>query len=385
VRAAPRALVVAVVAVLLAPAAAHAADEAVTIATGEGDPVNVYITSLPPDVTNTTYTVGSRSRTVTEGWSLDLALRSGQVDPYPFKSFEVSTGGEGGLLLSKQQVVQPSDHPPVFYRDEDGMHFIRPTGQDGSGGDLLSGNFTIRAKKETALAVKASADDDAVEVGDVVRFEAEPVSNPAGEDVTYKWVFGDGGTATGLKPRYRFKKRGSYSVLVQMTTPTDDVGASDIVRVKVGDAPETGPDREGGGTNESADAPTSGAADGAGGSGVAVGTSGGGSSSSDSSPSPSTSTPQREQAPRREREPKPAPPEPTGETVTGRLLSSTSPPVASPQREVAARTGTPRDNNEPNKVPEWVWAVLAVLALVGTGWAIDNGRLARLNWGTPSP
>lgn len=59
--------------------------------------------------------------------------------------------------------------------------------------------------------------------------------------------------------RHRFAKRGSYDVVVGVTTPGDDAGASAVVTVQVG-APLAGPDRKGGGTNEEADAPDHGAA-----------------------------------------------------------------------------------------------------------------------------
>ncbi len=86
----------------------------------------------------------------------------------------------------------------------------------------------------------------------------------AGETVKINWTFDDGRSGRGREVTHRFRKPGSYDVVVGATTENDERGADDIVSVRVGKAPE-GPDRKGGGTNPDSDAPDSGAGTGTGG------------------------------------------------------------------------------------------------------------------------
>ncbi len=342
----------AVVFVALAPAAS-----ALTVIPGGGDPVVVNLAEVPHDEGN--------------GVSLSALLSHLQIEPYDYKSFEVSAGGDDAVVLARSQAVRLQE-PPLFYEDASGTYFDPRTG-DGP----ISGDLTLRLTADSPLEVKMTVSTKRTEPGELVTFEAEPVRAPAGEEITYKWNFDDDDRASGKRVRHRFKEPGSYDVIVGMTTPSDAVGVNDIVTVRVGE--ETGgPDRKGGGRSSDVAAPDSGASRGA----TGGGTTGGGTTDHGPRTTEGPQTTDHGAAPRPESAPRERRPEPqpvrSADSVEGFLLSSAT---STPPRRQAARTGTPRTDGA-RSVPEWVWAALVVSGLLGCGLLLDR---TRLNWGTPSP
>jgi glucose/arabinose dehydrogenase/PKD repeat protein len=70
-----------------------------------------------------------------------------------------------------------------------------------------------------------------------VNFSSSGTFDPDGDQVTFRWEFGDGSTATDANPTYTYERAGQYTARL---TVTDPVGASstDTVQVSVGsDAP----------------------------------------------------------------------------------------------------------------------------------------------------
>ncbi len=61
-------------------------------------------------------------------------------------------------------------------------------------------------------------------VGDPVTFDGSGSSDTDGTIVSYDWVFGDGGTGTGVAPTYTYSSAGTFDV---MLTVTDDAGSTD--------------------------------------------------------------------------------------------------------------------------------------------------------------
>jgi hypothetical protein len=199
--------------------------------------------------------------------------------------------------------------------------------------------------------------DASVDVGQAVTFTAAGEGG-AGQKLSYRWNFDDKTGRPGRQVTHRFKEKGSYNVVVSVTTPEDPVGAPDIIRVRVGPAPK-GPDRQGGGTNSSAAAPTSGTA--AGGSG---GTSGG---TGQAAGGPAQATSPAKTARRR-----PRPDTAGGEQIEGTLLSdATVVPQKPAARKRAARTGNDRVTEGGFGVPGVAWGVLITLGLAGTGALVE--------------
>ena len=109
--------------------------------------------------------------------------------------------------------------------------------------------------------MRATASTRRTRPGKAVDFSAVVERAGSGEQLEYSWYFDDGSSATGAEASHSFTKRGSYDVVVGVTSEGNETGASAVVTVQVG-APLGGPDRRGGGRNDDAGAPDHGAADG---------------------------------------------------------------------------------------------------------------------------
>ncbi|MGW0605442.1 PQQ-dependent sugar dehydrogenase [Streptomyces sp. NPDC002640] len=66
-----------------------------------------------------------------------------------------------------------------------------------------------------------------------VSFSSEGTADPDGDQLTYRWEFGDGGTSTAPNPRYTYKKNGTWTAKLTVTDPTGRT-AKATVRVVVG-------------------------------------------------------------------------------------------------------------------------------------------------------
>jgi hypothetical protein len=82
--------------------------------------------------------------------------------------------------------------------------------------------------------LKTAASTGRARPGRPITFTAIVDRAGAGERLSYSWYFDDGVSSTGPRTRHRFAKRGSYDVVLGVTTPGDDAGASAVVTVQVG-------------------------------------------------------------------------------------------------------------------------------------------------------
>ena len=351
-----------------------------------------------PDVRAREYETGA-GRVALTGWSLDRVLDAANVNPYRFGDVEIAAAGTS-VTLDRDEFLDPGafpDGPPVFWMQDGASRFLRPASASGAAGQVGGGPITLRLSRPARLSVSAAASKTRLDRGERVTFTAAVEGAPEREPVAISWYFDDGGARVrGARVTHRFRKPGTYVVLVSATTADDDPGADDFVRVRVGPEPD-GPDRQGGGTNPDANAPDSGVGTGAagpasGGSGEA--SAGGGDSETGDSTSADAdeaaaarrSAARRRARARRRAEARREPPrdssaaEPdVSEQVSGIELADLSALSSPAGRDAlrAARTGRLRDEQEGQGpgIPPAVWWTLGTAALLGLGgWREARGR-----------
>jgi PKD domain len=221
------------------------------------------------DVTARTYELRSgesRSSATVTGFSLAAILDAAGADPFSFSYLQVQRPEGGAVRLSRHQALDAgafADGPPVVYATATGTGFLRPSGgpEDDNATDSFEApqGISIVLGKGSPLLVQARASTPRTRPGRPIEFSATVEGGGAGEELIYSWYFDDGDSASGASARHAFAERGSYDVVVGVTTPGDSTGSSDVVTVQVG-APIAGPDRRGGGRNRDANAPDHGAA-----------------------------------------------------------------------------------------------------------------------------
>jgi hypothetical protein len=366
-----------VLAFVWAPAGALANDEIVVEPEGHAART-VHLSGLgEPDVVAREYTVrdttGERRVPIT-GHSLDRVLERAGVNPYMFGDVEILAAG-GPVTVGRDEVVDSDafpDGPPVFWMEGDASHFLRPANAAGAAVRVGGGGpITIRVSRPSELAVRAEASARKVDPGEPVTFTATVSGAPSGDQVDVSWYFDDGRSGNGSRVTHRFRKRGTYRVVVGATTSPDEPGADASLTVQVG-APREGPNRAGGGTSRDANAPDSGV-----GTGRSGASSGAGSRAGDGG-SGGASGEGDEAAPARKRESDPA----AGDArqVTGIELADLSALSSDAGRDAlrAARRGRLREEDDPGSgIPPGVWWALGCAALLGLGgWLESRSRPA---------
>ncbi len=320
------------------------------------------------------------------GFSLAALLDATGADPYGFSYLEVQRPAGGALLLSRDQALAGGgDGPPVVYASEAGTGFLRPsTGvEDLNATDSFTApqGIAIVLRKGTHLKVRAMASTRRTRPEETVEFNAIVEQAGSGEQLEFSWYFDDGASATSSETTHAFAKRGSYDVVLGVTTDGNDTGVSAVVTIQVG-PPVGGPDRKGGGRNDDASAPDHGAATGP--------------ESADSSPpalpaadladGPIGCTPPdtqhgRRPCVRRGATDRPAPkpeqhrPPPPGEQVIGELVSATTDIPEPESKQAAARSGQIQDNGAGGGIPGAAWGILATLGLLGLGALVETRSL----------
>jgi hypothetical protein len=330
---------------------------------------------------------GEATRTVS-GFSLAAILDAAGADPYGFSYLEVQRPAGGAVLLSRDQALDPGafpDGPPLVYPTAAGTAFLRPSAgsEDLNASDSFEApqGISIVLRKGARLQVSAKASPLRTRPGEPVHFKAIVEQAGSGEQLTYSWYFDDGASATNPEPTHSFAKRGSYDVVLGITSNGDDTGASAVVTIQVG-APISGPDRKGGGRSNSAGAPDHGAADGPepGDSAAATpftagatqGRAGRAPTDTQRGPRPrvrrGTTGPASTKA-SRERSP--------GNRVVGELVSATVDAVPPPTQQAAARSGHLDGDTGSGGIPGAAWSLLATVGLFGAGALIEARSLLR--------
>ncbi|HWM62540.1 MAG TPA: PKD domain-containing protein [Solirubrobacterales bacterium] len=325
---------------------------------------------------------GESTQTVT-GFSLAAILTAAGVDTYGFSYLEAQRPAGGSVLLSRHQALDPgafAEGTPVVYATATGTGFLRPSSgpEDLNATDAFEApqGVTLVLRRDSPLQVRAKASTQRTKAGQKVTFNAIVEGAGSGEQLAYSWYFDDGHSASGANATHSFAERGSYDVVVGVTTPGDEAGVSAVVTVQVG-APLAGPDRKGGGTDKDAKAPDHGAATGTPGAGSSSPTpesppaQPAGSSShlcSDSETKCELSDAERR---RRARE------APEGKQVSGLLLTTDAVPVE-PVSSPAARTGKLDEGaGGDGGLPDAALGLLVTGALLGFGALTETRNLLR--------
>jgi hypothetical protein len=312
------------------------------------------------------------------GFSLAAILDAAGADPYGFSYLEVQRPAGGSVLLNRDQAIGSgafADGPPLVHATASATGFLRPSAgpEDLNAGDSFEApqGVAIVLRKGQRLQVRAEASTLRTRPGKPVSFSATVERAGSGEQLAYSWQFDDGQSAEGPEASHSFAKRGSYDVVVGVTSDGDETGGSAVVTIQVG-APVAGPDRKGGGTNDDAGAPDHGVADGPEGGGSVGG------APSDAQPAAALSvrrgTTDRPRA--TEAKPKPVEAKPVeGDLVEGELVSAET-TASSPSQQSAARSGQLEDDGDSGGgIPGAAWGLLATVGLFGAGALIETRSL----------
>jgi plastocyanin len=281
-----------------------------------------------------------------------------------YSGLEVVRPGGPVVRLSKVQLLA-AGATPVIYAVGDQLVFLRPSynSDDANASDIVSvtGAMTLKQVDLGTLSVTAKASKTHVKAGELVTFTGSASGGGAGESYKFTWVFKDGTRGAGASITHRFKKRGTYEVLVAAKTVGSDRTDADVVVIQVGDPVKSKKKRAGGGTNDAAGAPVSGAADGDSGSG-------------DLAATDQTQTKQK----RRKKKRAQSADNPSLERVTGQvLLSSTTEPLTE-SSNLAARSGsqqTIKPKSSGLGISTGVWAAIAAILILAFGAALENGKI----------
>ncbi len=380
----------ALLAALLLASGARADTAQVTVVSPGGAEQTLALEALAgsEDVVDRAYVVRGSTGEATEqvsGFSLAKLIDAAGADPFSFSYLEVQRPGGGAVQVSRHQALESgafADGPPVVYAAAGGTGFLRPSNGEGDlnadDSFVVPQGLRVVLRKGTPLVVKAKASTLKTKPGKPVRFSAVVEQAGAGEQLSFSWTFDDGKSAEGAEVSHKFTERGSYKVVLGVTSPGNEAGSAAVVTIQVG-APIAGPDRKGGGRNETKDAPDHGAA-----AGPSTGTGTGGSSGLPAAPPSSYEPPVSSPVPTPEaaaETPLEPTPEPEGEEVSGELLTSaaSAPPEQGPQAE--ARRGSLQNDGESGGgggLPAAAWGGLATLGLLGLGGLLEARGLGGL-------
>jgi hypothetical protein len=208
-----------------------------------------------------------------------IQLAGSNPDQFGFLTVPRADGTTAFLPASDFSDPPPfPEGPALIWVDQASTHFFRPVrnGSDANAADniaTVSGDpLPIGLHAGNILSVRAQSSSSHVRAGKPVRLSASVSGERAGEQLSYRWTFGDGSFAGDQTNRHVFKRRGSYRILVTVTGSRDSGGESPPLSVVVGNPPTKGHRGagHGGGSN--------GASQGTGtGSGTGSGSGGGGS------------------------------------------------------------------------------------------------------------
>ncbi|MGW2826659.1 PQQ-dependent sugar dehydrogenase [Streptomyces sp. NPDC001443] len=121
----------------------------------------------------------------------------------------------------------------------DGALYVLDYGTSWFGGDDHSGLYRIEnATDGHSPVAQAAADRTSGQAPLKVAFSSAGSSDQDGDALTYSWDFGDGATATGANPTYKYKKNGTYTATVTAKDTTGRTGSASV-QVVVGNTAPT--------------------------------------------------------------------------------------------------------------------------------------------------
>ncbi len=366
----------AVAALCLASASAHAAQLVVTLPHGGGEQT-LELASLvgQEDVHDQRYALrdadGHRSTTtVADGWSLALLLRSAgvELDDVGYVRLARADGSELDLLrdeaLATGQDGEPA--PPVVWLDAQGLHLLRPSSGAGDANalDLVTapdGSLALGVERGDPFAVRIEASALHARPQRPLRFHALLTAGAAGPAVTFSWYFGDGPAAgDDARVTHRFAQPGRYRVQVNVVVGGRQLDANDIVDVRIGSPPTSRPQQHEQPVTPPVTPP------------AATPPAASGGQPAVTTAAAATTTPAA--APRRV-----AParaPAPRGDLVSGTLLASAeaAPLPASTAGAGAPSAGAPA-TDRPLDIPVGAWIALGLLVLVALGFSLESRHI----------
>ena len=163
---------------------------------------------------------------------LQLAGESGKYVQLPAR-------GGGSLLVPPN--YQGLDGPVVFWISGSGIHYFRPADKDdsedaGSSYTTSAGELDLSVHTGNLLDVSAGVTPAKADAGERVDFNASASDKLSGEQLSYKWDFGDGATAPGRNVTHVYKKAHEWTATVTVSGDHDSMGIA-TVDLTVGKAP----------------------------------------------------------------------------------------------------------------------------------------------------
>ena len=250
---------------LLAPGQAGAMGGEVTVRAAGDNPASVNITLSElgaPDVENRKYRLGSGTRTIT-GYSVAKVLQqaaseSDEIDLARIPYVEVDRVGAGApIRLSSRQINDPgafADGPPVFFEEGGATLFVKPGSGGGAGATVRFTNAPIGVTVgvDDDLSVALTASPKKIDRGDTVKLRAKVGNAEAGQAFEFRWSFGDGRTEVTSKASltHVYRKTGTYSVIVTVTTAGASGQAAGTLTVGRSESKKRPEENSGGGTGD---------------------------------------------------------------------------------------------------------------------------------------
>jgi len=175
-------------------------------------------------------------------------------------------------ILRRTDLADPApfpDGPPIVWMDSGSTRYLRPlrSSSDVNATDnigVTEGDLEVRVHHGRLLDVRARADRREVPAGGPVHLSAQVRGAVRGRALSFRWAFGDGAGGTGRAVSHSFRRRGVYEAVVTVDGADDSGGASDPVRIRVGNPPRD-PGDTGGGGGDRRQAPAQGPVSGSGG------------------------------------------------------------------------------------------------------------------------
>jgi PKD domain len=182
------------------------------------------------DVSGRSYKLGSGTRSIT-GYSIEKVLeeaagRSNAIDLDRIPYVEIDRVAAGSTIrLANEQIFDPdffADGPPVFFEEDGTTVFVKPGigGKAGSSVRFTNAPIGVTVGVADDLSVTLRKSEAKIDAGDGVTLEARVKSPPAGQDLEYRWSFGDGRSQTSSRSsvKHTYRKKGSYLVVVTVTS-----------------------------------------------------------------------------------------------------------------------------------------------------------------------
>lgn len=213
------------------------------------------------DIVNRSYSVSSmpggppNAVTVT-GYSLSALIATAKISVGSFNVAEIGNPAGYPVLLSRAEATDTAvANPPVFWGSGDATYFADSDPADYVDAPVNGLQVTLLAGALLSVTISSSARH--ATTGRQVHLMAHVGGALPGESLSYAWQFDDASGGSGASIDHAYSVAGTYDVYVQVTGSKESIGSA-VIPVEIGKAPR-GPNRNGGGVEQSHDAPTHGA------------------------------------------------------------------------------------------------------------------------------